>query len=179
MTYQESIIQLITEHNYREIAEVGVFRGVFAREILARCQLSRYYMIDPWIPYGGEGAGYLQGITSGSWNDICLGIYVEFLQYPECRIIRLDSIRASRLFAPQSLDLVFIDANHAYETVRQDIEAWLPIVRNGGIISGHDYGVYPGVARAVNEVFKKVQRLLGSVWYMEKNVETGLSNISP
>ena len=39
-------------------------------------------------------------------------------------------------------DFVFIDANHSYEAVREDVAAWAPKVRSGGIVSGHDY--YPG-----------------------------------
>lgn len=179
MTYIDSVVQLITEHHYQQVAEIGIYHAVLAQEVSRQCHLNRYYLIDPWVPYGGEGAGYLAQITSGSWNDICQEAYRIFANCPEVRIIRLDSVRASKLFGYEYLDMVFIDADHSYESALQDIRAWLPIIKSGGIISGHDYGTYKGVVRAVNEIFKKkVQRLPGSVWYVEKdNVETSSGNI--
>jgi hypothetical protein len=62
------------------------------------------------------------------------------------------SRRAAGLFADDSVDLVFIDAEHTYESVRDDLQAWWPKVRSGGLLAGHDYG-WPGVARAVEEFF--------------------------
>jgi cephalosporin hydroxylase len=65
-----------------------------------------------------------------------------------------DSTDASKEFENKSLDFVFIDANHLYECVLQDIKAWLPKIKDGGIIAGHDYsGAYPGVEQAVSEIF--------------------------
>ncbi len=50
------------------------------------------------------------------------------------------------------VDMVFIDAAHDYESVKEDIELWLP--KTKGVIAGHDYfGGYPGVVRAVDEAF--------------------------
>ena len=65
-----------------------------------------------------------------------------------------DSIKAANAFEDGSFDLVYIDAMHTYEAVKADIEAWLPKVRKGGFISGHDYNkVFGGVIQAVNEKF--------------------------
>lgn len=50
------------------------------------------------------------------------------------------------------LDFVFVDGDHSYEGCLADIRAWLPLVRDGGVIAGHDYD-WPGVRRAVDEVF--------------------------
>jgi predicted O-methyltransferase YrrM len=62
------------------------------------------------------------------------------------------SVEAAEMFEDKSIDLVFIDAAHDYESVKADIEAWLPKVR--GVIAGHDYiPTYPGVMRAVDERF--------------------------
>ena len=54
-------------------------------------------------------------------------------------------------------DMVFIDADHQYDAVKQDIEEWLPKVSiNGGILAGHDYCVgWSGVVKAVDEAFSK------------------------
>jgi len=71
-------------------------------------------------------------------------------------LIKKMSMDAVKEFAPKSIDIVFIDANHNYEYVLDDIREWSKIVRTGGIVSGHDYfrskkDICPGVKRAVNE----------------------------
>ena len=69
------------------------------------------------------------------------------------------SMEAARRFADESLDFVYIDANHDYRHVREDITEWSKKVRKGGIISGHDYlnsldGVDYGVKKAVDKWVK-------------------------
>jgi predicted O-methyltransferase YrrM len=55
-------------------------------------------------------------------------------------------------------DFVFIDAHHEYDSVREDILAWLPKVKRGGVIAGHDInGHYPGVGQAVREVLPQAE----------------------
>ena len=63
----------------------------------------------------------------------------------------------------KSIDFVYIDADHEYESVRKDIAAWHPKIRRGGIISGHDYSS-SGVYKAVNERFNLVNKYDGNVW---------------
>ena len=63
------------------------------------------------------------------------------------------SIEASKLYEDNSLDFVFIDASHEYEDVKADILSWLPKVKIGGILAGHDYNTFEGVNRAVDEIF--------------------------
>lgn len=73
------------------------------------------------------------------------------------RWLKLHSEDAFPLFTDASFDFVFIDADHRYEGVKADILGWMPKVKKGGIIAGHDYKVpgrrHPGVKRAVNEIF--------------------------
>jgi hypothetical protein len=64
------------------------------------------------------------------------------------------------------VDLAFIDGDHSYEQVKQDILTWKRKVRRGGLLAGHDYNAaFPDVMRAVNETLANrfaVGR--GSVW---------------
>lgn len=76
--------------------------------------------------------------------------------------IKLASLDAVKNFEDKSLDFVFIDASHEYEDVKNDIIAWLPKVKEGGILAGHDYYIgeqdyFPGVKKAVNECLPNIE----------------------
>lgn len=83
---------------------------------------------------------------------------------PGFNFISGQSHEVADLYDHRSLDMVFIDADHSYAAVSRDIDAWLPKVRKGGIIAGHDYKVWPGfgVIEAVTERFDRVEIWRGS-----------------
>lgn len=117
--------------------ELGVFRGDLSFNILNLWKGGTMFLIDIWRKVGTE------------YNDVCnndeqLSYMVETcnkIQGHEHRatVIRTDSKMASTLFADESLDFIFIDANHQYDFVKEDLELWFPKLRKGGIFSGHDY----------------------------------------
>ena len=69
--------------------------------------------------------------------------------------VQSESVRAAAKFPDAGCDAVFIDADHLYLPCKADIEAWLPKIKPGGILAGHDYSPrhHPGVVSAVNEIF--------------------------
>ncbi len=68
---------------------------------------------------------------------------------------------------PASVDVVFIDGDHRYEAIRQDLATYRVRVRPGGILAGHDYGRadWPGVQRAVDEAFPAVT-VVDTIWWV-------------
>ncbi len=69
-------------------------------------------------------------------------------------IIKGQSDESASQFEDGSLDFVFLDADHVYARVKGDILAWLPKIKKGGILAGHDYEPqHPGVKQAVDEIF--------------------------
>jgi len=79
-------------------------------------------------------------------------------------LICKSSVDASLTFPNGFFDLIYIDASHQYEDVKADILAWMPKLRIGGIIAGHDYDhFWPGVAKAVNELIPS-RSLEGRNW---------------
>jgi predicted O-methyltransferase YrrM len=83
---------------------------------------------------------------------------IDFLE-----VVVADSREGAGHFEDESIDWVFIDADHSYPSVRADIAAWAPKVRPGGLLSGHDYG-RSGVTDAVRRVFADFGQA-GSIWY--------------
>ncbi len=81
--------------------------------------------------------------------------------------IQKPSKEASLMFKDKSLDAVFIDAQHTYEAVKEDLECWLPKIKDTGYICGHDVQHQP-VQQALNEVLKDRWKLSGGLcWYVE------------
>lgn len=86
----------------------------------------------------------------------CINIYVvchenaQRAQYP-FSLWKEASPDAAGKFEDGSLAFVFIDASHDYASVAADIRAWLPKVKPGGVLAGHDFGM-SGVAHAVKEL---------------------------
>ena len=78
--------------------------------------------------------------------------------------LNMSSAAASRRYEAGSLDFVLVDADHSYESVKNDLELWYPKVKNGGIICGDDFNRvhFPGVVKAVTEFFSTPLRVVES-----------------
>jgi predicted O-methyltransferase YrrM len=82
--------------------------------------------------------------------------------------IRGVSKEVSQQFEDESLDVVFIDATHTYPAVKQDIQLWLPKVKKGGILAGHDFEpAHPGVVKAVDELLPD-REVMNYCWIYHK-----------
>lgn len=80
-------------------------------------------------------------------------------QYVNVRV--MDSVEAARTYAEQSLDFVFIDGCHCEESVLRDVQAWLPTVKPGGVLAGHDWS-YDSVQKAVLQIIRPHE--VGTCW---------------
>lgn len=117
--------------------EVGSFNGGFASEILENWQ-GNLYLVDVWRKL--EGDDYFDTSNYEIEGEIYLECAKRTSSYANrCFMLRMDSENASYLFNDNSLDFVYIDANHKYDSVKQDIDLWYSKVRKGGILAGHDY----------------------------------------
>src|SRR5690606_2846660 len=123
---------------------IGVWRGKLSRQLLRARDDVTMTLVDPW-QRGKPGSAWWR---SGSRMprkpqdeyDAARAMVEKIAkQHPgRARIIGLPSLEAAKLVADESCDLVFIDADHSYSAVKADIAAWLPKVRPGGWIGGHD-----------------------------------------
>jgi len=123
--------------------EVGVQAGHNAARILEQCRISNLYLVDPWAPY-------VQRDYHWDFSYMYPKVVERFKNDDRVTIIRDTSLNAVRGFQAESLDFVYIDAVHEELPVQEDVEAWYPKIRIGGIISGHDFSQpWPGVVASV------------------------------
>lgn len=139
--------------------EIGVFAGDTSCRLLQHPTLT-LYMVDSW-----EGGGDAYAAESGDWHArLTLDQQTSYERMarkaveaagPRARIVKARSAEAAESFPDAMLDFAFIDADHSYEGCAADIAAWLPKVKPGGVIGGHDYDNHDfpgfGVNRAVDE----------------------------
>ena len=161
--------RLIRAHKYRLGVEIGVKSGRNIKEITNACPHVIVHAVDPWEITPNYSHWTEDNMRSSETNfDNVMA------RRPNCIIKhKMLSNKAVSLFKDEALDFVFIDGDHSYKGVKDDIKIWLPKIRKGGLISGHDYagedkrGVkFIGVAKAVHEQFgDNVELAEDHVWW--------------
>ncbi len=164
------------------IVEVGSWYGKSAAwmavEIARTGRQVEFYCVDTWTgsvdtPWmaahltqlGGSGKDrFVETMRRGGVADLV-------------RPIEMPSTEAAALFADGSLDVVFIDAAHDYDSVRADVRAWYPKVRTGGVIAGDD-AQWPGVRIGVHETIAESEYELrndgNNWWHRKQRCERGV-----
>ena len=131
---REMLGWLFREVGYKVGAEIGVEGGKFSLALLTAHPKLELFCIDPWQSY----AGYIDPINNKDLPEQ-MKLAQEKLQGFNVHFVQDFSMRAVRHFADNSLDFVYIDANHNLPWVMDDIIQWSKKVRPGGIVSGHHY----------------------------------------
>ena len=142
---------LVKELSIKNMAEVGVLFGAMSHAVLSKCKnIEKYYLVDSWKVFMDPPA-----YSQATWDIRYKGVVELMKQFGgRANIVRLDSIEAAKSFPDNSLDLVYLDANHSFEFVDADIKAWWPKVKSTGYIGGHDLTtIWHGVREAVETNF--------------------------
>jgi hypothetical protein len=155
--FREAVPEALKQIGVPRIAEVGVGSGYFTKHLL-RAEPTLAVAVDLWWDAGQLGPNHIPLAQPDMERQ-----YAEMLELqwskPALCVLRMDSARASRLFCPHFFDFVYLDADHRYAGVKQDIALWWPLVKQGGILAGHDYKVKRncGVITAVDELLDRHQ----------------------
>jgi predicted O-methyltransferase YrrM len=94
-------------------------------------------------------------------------LYLETWKNNTIRTIDKSSVDASNDFQDNYFDLIMIDANHSYESVKQDIVSWMPKLNNKGYMIGHDYD-WGSVAKSVNDNLQNKIFVYEDIWITKK-----------
>jgi len=161
--------ELLNELDIKKGAEIGVLRGWYSKWLCARIRGLKLYLIDPYVYYKEYSEQRKQKDL-----DKCEAEAKTRLTKFNVEFVKKTSMEAVKDFLDERLDFVFIDANHDYKWVKEDIKEWSKKVKKGGIVSGHDYSKYMfGVKKAVDEHIKdnKISPLFligDKVWFYVK-----------
>jgi predicted O-methyltransferase YrrM len=134
--------------------EVGAWKGMSAAymavEIINSKKDIKFDCIDIW-----EYLDSQSDIQEESFKDL-YEIFMKNIDPVKHIITPIKELSwdGAKHYEDKSLDFVFIDAAHDYESVKKDITAWFPKIKEGGTIAGHDYSWCDGVKKAVHEFFQ-------------------------
>lgn len=156
------LAKLFSELCFKEGLEVGTDEGEYAEVLLKASPRLKLNCVDPWNEEAYEKGFQPESKEPQHYFDNRYGRALKRLEkfHERVNIIRETSMEAVDRFDDNSLDFVYIDGNHDFLNVTQDIHYWLKKVKPGGILSGHDYVRYP--SRKFNHVQKVVQAYMTS-----------------
>lgn len=155
-------------------AEIGVWKGEFSSFLLKNVRPKKLHLIDPWCFMKEYSWAWYGGVIAKSQVDMNMiyhKIQQQFGSYPQVEIHRMRSFEASHLFSDPYFDWIYIDGDHTYEGVMEDLCAYFPKVKAGGLIIGDDYGL-ESVTRAVqdfcsSQIIKRI-RIKNNQYIIEK-----------
>lgn len=121
--------------------EVGVARGDYARTILQQWEGRHLFLVDPWKPQ--DKNIYREQVNLDApfteWKCAVEALVKEYEGKTLVTMLPFLSVEAAKRFADGFLSFVYLDGNHSYEAVTEDLNAWWPKIRPGGIMGGHDF----------------------------------------
>ncbi len=147
--------------------EVGSYLGRSSGAILQAIKTKGFQAHLVCVDSFGANAEFKH--IGGTHGAEALKANLDLISKDGWELIEADSVTASARFEDGSLDGVFIDGTHKFGFVKRDLEAWVPKVRAGGLLSGHDYDEHAGVTKAVDMFFGKgFVKTVDSIWWTRK-----------
>lgn len=148
-TGKEGLEELITNIPVKgKMIEIGTFTG--ESTIIFGDHFESVVGVDPMLSDYDP-----QDMTSQfNFNEVLDMFNDRTKDYKNISLVQKTSDDAVNDFQEGEYDFVYIDGMHQYENVKQDIINYLPKIKKGGVIGGHDYGItWPGIKQAVDEIF--------------------------
>lgn len=121
--------------------EIGTWHGGFSEELLKQPDVTKVYCVDPYKHFeNNEYPDGMNDLNQGQFDELYRSVSSRFRSMFGSRVefIRKISVDAVSQFADESLDFVYIDGNHDYKYVLEDLKVWYPKVKQGGFLCGDD-----------------------------------------
>lgn len=145
---RNELLHIFAELGYKVGVEIGVNNGRFAQKMCETIPDLKYWGVDPYNRYDDFQLGSTRQLEHAYQKAVA-----KVAPYSGT-IIKDFSALAYSEFENNSVDFVYVDGNHDFNYVLMDILLWLPKIRKGGVMSGHDYKHPVGVKEAVDFCLK-------------------------
>lgn len=138
--------------------EVGVQRGLHAKALHMGWKCKRLYLVDPWEHQSDYKD--IANVSTAKHIHNYRNVQKLFAGQSNVELVRDYSVNAAERFSDETFDFIYLDARHDYEGIMEDLGAWFPKLKKGGVFAGHDYldGNLPegdfGVKKAVQKFHK-------------------------
>jgi len=154
---RKELADMFHELDFKRGVEIGVANGEYSEAIMGANPSIEMYGVDPYVSY----EGYKDYKLKSTFTRMEQEAQNKLWRYQTYKFIKKFSLEASKGFNDSSLDFVYIDGNHEGHAVKEDIEAWTPKVRKGGIVAGHDFtGRWPSLRKEVISYCNNSGRIL-------------------
>lgn len=150
---------LFRELGFKIGAEVGVSRGLYSKWLSVKVRGLKLYCVDPYEPY----KEYSKHVNQALMDEFERHAHQRLAKF-NCIFIKKFSMDAVKDFEDNSLDFVYIDANHSFKYVVNDIAEWEKKVKIGGIVAGHDYSDFMFEVKAAVDGWMKANRI--NPWFI-------------
>ena len=133
------------------VVELGVFKGEFATELYKRLSPLQLLLVDIWCGESGSGDkdGY-NHITVKDMERVYIELVDKYKSLNEVKLIRETTTNFLQSQVDSAFDMIYVDADHSYEAVTNDLQLSFKKLKNGGVLAGHDYIQYSQIAAAVD-----------------------------
>lgn len=167
ISHRNTLADLFGALQFKNVAEIGVWRGDYSLELLQRNPNCHLYCIDPWVPYENTFRKTVE-IQDKFFADMQNNLR-HYINTGRVTIIRKHSIDALNNIEDNSLDVIYIDGDHRFNYVMLDLIYYSQKVKRGGIVALHDYCHMKngGVVYAVN-AFTSAHNI--NPWFVTKEV---------
>lgn len=173
--YPRPMFKILNEKGFKNMVgvEIGVAFGEHAKAILKYNSIKKLYLIDPYKKYDD----FKDSVVSDTYKNLNvtnqehLNLIKEHANNSLCneKVEFIEELSSEAFIkVPDNLDFVYIDGNHKYKYIKQDIRLYYPKLKKGGVIGGHDWN-YPDVARAILDLFwnKKINAVDNDWWVVK------------
>lgn len=132
--HRDDLAVLFAELGFTKGAEVGVAEGKYSEVLLKANPECELLLIDPWDAYDGNAQNKTQAKHEFAYSETLRRVG----SYPNVHLWKQYSMDAVREVKDGLLDFVYLDANHSYPFIMEDLTAWSRKVRSGGIVALDD-----------------------------------------
>jgi predicted O-methyltransferase YrrM len=174
---RQELAKLFNELGFKKGVEIGVCEGIYSRILCEEIPGLKLYGVDPYVNYVAfeDESTPIYRARKEHYERLFESTQDYLEEFPNYEFVRKYSMDAVLDFEDESLDFVYIDGDHEYNHVIEDIREWSKKIKKGGIIAGHDYfrlasTKYPLEVKEAVEDYTKENNI--TPWYVAGRKET-------